>query len=157
MQWRIQGCKETPPFSGVLSPLRRSHSRSLRGVITTGVAKCVAEGGPPLCQFFSCEALATVQYRVDMWKSCIVDAVIAEGFALTGGCSCARVFALYKIEHYATCDWQVKRALRLHATWKASSSTQQWPAIVLLARLASKTSQRAFCHSQVAKTLMATS
>ena len=62
--------QRNPPFSGVLSPLRRSHSRSLHGVITARVAKCVVEGGPPLCQFFSCEALATAQYRVDMWKSC---------------------------------------------------------------------------------------
>ena len=29
----IQGCKETPLFSGVLSSLRRSRRRSLRGVI----------------------------------------------------------------------------------------------------------------------------
>ena len=53
---------------------------------------------------------------------------------------------------------------------KARSSTQQWPAIVLLARLASETGQRAFRGrlasetgqrafrgSQVTKTLMATS
>ena len=39
--------------------------------------------------------------------------------------------------------------------WKARSSTQQWPAIVLLARLASETGQRAFRRSQVAKTRLA--
>ena len=37
--------------------------------------------------------------------------------------------------------------------WKTRSSTQQWPVIVLLARLALKTGQRAFRLSQVTKTL----
>ena len=33
-----------------------------------------------------------MQYRVDMWKSCTVDAVVADGFALTGGAKlCARL------------------------------------------------------------------
>ena len=32
------------------------------------------------------------QCRVDMWKSCTVDAVVADGFALTGGAKlCARL------------------------------------------------------------------
>ena len=41
--------------------------------------------------------------------------------------------------------------------WKARSSTQQWPAIVLLARLASETTQRAFRPGQVTTMLVATS
>ena len=36
----------------------------------------------------------TAQCRVDMWKSCTVDAVVADGFALTGGFKVVRASLL---------------------------------------------------------------
>ena len=51
------------------------------------------------------------QCRVDMWKSCTVDAIVADGFALTGGAElCARL-GFVEIERRATRGWRAKRAL----------------------------------------------
>ena len=82
-----------------------------------------------------------------MWKSCTVDAVVADGFALTGGEKlCARLcFVENRASRYS------RLASEASTNWKARSSTQQWPAIVLLARLASEMGQRAFHSSQVTK------
>ena len=84
-----------------------------------------------------------MQCRVGMWKSCTVDAVVAECFALTGGCKVVRASLLCRKSSVAllVIGERSEHYDYIHAAWKARSSTQQWPAIVLLARLASETGQ----------------
>ena len=87
----IQGCKGTPLFSCVLSPSLRSRRRSLRGEYCACYKMCSVRRASPTLSA-SVARLYPAQCRVDMWKSCTVDAVVADGFALTSSAKlCARL------------------------------------------------------------------
>ena len=79
-----------------------------------------------------------------MWKSCTVDAIVADSLALTGGCKVVRSFLFCRKSSVAL----LMAGERNEHYW---SSTQQWPAIVLLARLA--IAKQASEHFAVVKSL----
>ena len=115
-------------------------------VMYCGISCCKA--GFPYVGCFSCEALASAMQSG--YTLCGRAVQLMPSFQTTllrpaGAKLCARLcFVKNRASRRATRGWRAKRALRLYAAWKARSSTQHWPAIVLLARLASETGQPAF-------------
>ena len=58
-----------------------------------------------------------------MWKSCTVDAVVADGFALTGRCKVVRASLL--VENRASCEASTLESPLLDATVASDSLASQ--------------------------------